>query len=74
MTHLIGNWSVGGSRTLCGLALKPDMLAVGCGGKDSRLREVRICFSKGGQPQPCGANEAQRKLCRSARMPVPPVR
>lgn len=55
-------------------ALRPDMMAVGCGGRDSRLREVRICFSKSGAPQSCGPNEAQRKLCRSDRMHVPPVR
>jgi ribonuclease T2 len=54
--------------------LRSDMIAVGCGGRDDRLREVRICFSKSGEPQSCGANEAQRKLCRSARMHVPPVR
>lgn len=55
-------------------ALKPDMLAVGCGGRDSRLREVRICFSKTGEPQSCGPNEAPRKLCRGTRLHVPPVR
>lgn len=55
-------------------ALKPDMIAVGCGGRDDRLREVRICFSKTGELQSCGANETQRKLCRSARVHVPPVR
>jgi ribonuclease T2 len=54
--------------------LDADMLAVGCGGRDDRLREVRICFSKSGEPRSCGANEAQRKLCRSSRMHVPPVR
>ena len=54
--------------------LRSDMIAVGCGGRDDRLREVRICFSKSGVPQSCGANEAQRKLCRSTRMHVPPVR
>ena len=54
--------------------LRSDMIAVGCGGRDDRLREVRICFSKGGVPQSCGANEAQRKLCRSSRMHLPPVR
>lgn len=54
--------------------LRADMIAVGCGGRDDRLREVRICFSKSGALQSCGANEAQRKLCRSSRMHVPPVR
>ena len=54
--------------------LEPDMLAVGCRGPGSRLREVRICFSKAGEPRSCGANEAQGKLCRGARVHVPPVR
>lgn len=55
-------------------ALKPAMLAVGCGGPGSRLREVRICFTKAGAPRACGANEDQGQLCRSGRMHVPPVR
>ncbi|MCC7253420.1 ribonuclease T [Hyphomicrobium sp.] len=54
--------------------LKPDMVAVACRGPGSRLREVRICFSKAGVPRSCGVNEDQGKLCRSARMHVPPVR
>jgi len=54
--------------------LKPDMLAVACRGPGSRLREVRICFSKEGRPRSCGANESQGRLCRSSRMHVPPVR
>ena len=29
--------------------LKPDMIAVQCGGSGNRLREVRICFDKGGE-------------------------
>jgi ribonuclease T2 len=54
--------------------LRPDMIAVGCGGPGSRFREVRICFSKTGEPTSCGINEAQTQLCRSRRMHVPPVR
>ena len=54
--------------------LKPDMVAVACRGPGSRLREVRICFSKAGVPRSCGANESQQRLCRGDRMHVPPVR
>lgn len=54
--------------------LRPDMIAVACRGPGSRLREVRICFSKTGDAISCGANERQGKLCRSSQMSVPPVR
>ncbi len=54
--------------------LKPEMIAVACGGPGSRLRDVRICFSRAGEPRACGSNEAQGRLCRSTRMHVPPVR
>ena len=54
--------------------LKPDMLAIQCGGAGSRLREVRICFSKTGEFRTCGRNENQRRLCSAERMYVPPVR
>jgi len=54
--------------------LRPDMLAVSCGGPGNRLREVRICFSKAGNLTPCGRNENQSRLCRANRMFVPPVR
>ena len=54
--------------------LKPDMIAVSCAGPGHRLREVRICFDKGGNLRACGANEEQRRLCSAARMYVPPVR
>jgi ribonuclease T2 len=54
--------------------LKPDMLAIQCGGAGSRLREVRICFSKTGEFRACGRNEDQRRLCSAERMYVPPVR
>lgn len=54
--------------------LKPDMVAVSCGGPGNRLREIRICFSKDGQPRGCGSNEDQRRLCSAAKMYVPPVR
>lgn len=55
-------------------ALKPDMIAVVCGGSGNRLREVRICFDKGGRLRSCGHNEDQRRLCSASRMYVPPVR
>ncbi len=54
--------------------LKPDMLAISCGGPGNRLKEVRVCFDKGGEFRACGANENQRRLCDAARMYVPPVR
>jgi ribonuclease T2 len=54
--------------------LKPDMIAVQCGGSGNRLREVRICFDKGGNFRACGRNENQRRLCSANRMYVPPVR
>ena len=54
--------------------LKPDMIAVQCGGSGNRLREVRICFDKGGNFRSCGHNENQRRLCSADRMYVPPVR
>ncbi|MEW5964842.1 MAG: ribonuclease T [Pseudomonadota bacterium] len=54
--------------------LEPDMLAVVCGGPGNRLREVRICFSKAGEPTSCGDNESQKRLCAARQMFVPPVR
>ena len=54
--------------------LRPDMIAVQCGGPGNRLREVRICFDKAGAFRACGANENQRRLCSADRMYVPPVR
>ncbi len=56
------------------LGLQPDMIAVSCGGAGNRLREVRICMTKDGDPRPCGKNENQRRLCSARRMYVPPVR
>lgn len=53
--------------------LKHEMLAVECRGSGSRLREVRICFSREGEFRSCGANE-RRSLCRANRMYVPPIR
>lgn len=54
--------------------LTSDMVSVACRGPGSRLREVRICFSKQGTLRACGPNEQQARLCRGTRMHVPPVR
>jgi ribonuclease T2 len=54
--------------------LKSDMLGVACGGPGNRMREVRICFTRDGEPTRCGRNEDQARLCRSPRMHVPPAR
>jgi ribonuclease T2 len=54
--------------------LMPENLAVTCGGTGNRMREVRVCFTRDGALRPCGVNEDARKLCRSPRVHVPPVR
>jgi ribonuclease T2 len=54
--------------------LRPEMMAIVCGGPGSRLRDIRVCFSKNGAPRACGVNEDQDRLCRSTRLNVPPVR
>lgn len=54
--------------------LRPDMMAISCGGPGNRLKEVRICFTKSGQLRPCGRNENQRRMCSARQMYVPPVR
>jgi ribonuclease T2 len=54
--------------------LKSGMIAVSCGSPGNRLRDVRICFNKGGAYRACGANEDQGRLCRADRLHVPPVR
>lgn len=54
--------------------LKPDMMAISCGGPGNRLKEVRICYTKSGQLRPCGHNENQRRMCSARQMYVPPVR
>ncbi len=54
--------------------LKPDMIAVSCGGAGNRMREVRICFNREGAFRACGRNEDQQRLCAAQRMFVPPVR
>ncbi|MDX2158489.1 MAG: ribonuclease T2 [Hyphomicrobiaceae bacterium] len=54
--------------------MKPESIAVACGGPGNRLREVRICFSREGMLRSCGSNEDARRLCRAQRLYVPPVR
>ncbi|PPD26691.1 MAG: ribonuclease T [Hyphomicrobium sp.] len=54
--------------------IKPDMMAISCGGPGNRLREIRVCFSKQGGLRTCGRNEDQRRLCSASKMFVPPVR
>ena len=53
--------------------LKSDMVAVECGGSGNKLSEIRICFSKDGEPQACSRNEIQH-ACRADKMYLPPVR
>ena len=54
--------------------LDRNMMAVVCAGPGNRFRELRVCFSKAGEPVRCGRNEAQQRLCRTQRMHVPPLR
>lgn len=54
--------------------LKPDAISVQCGNaRDrARLNEIRICFTRGLEPRPCGTNE--RRACRARQLVMPPVR
>jgi ribonuclease T2 len=54
--------------------MKPNMIAVDCSGPGNRVGDVRICFSKEGQPTGCSRNEDQRKMCSADKMYMPPVR
>jgi ribonuclease T2 len=54
--------------------LKPNMIGIACGGPGNRLTDVRICFSKEGQPTACTRNEDQRKMCSAPKVYLPPVR
>lgn len=51
--------------------LRPEMIAIAC---DERLKEVRLCLSRQGEPTACGHNENQRRMCANESMAVPPVR
>lgn len=53
--------------------LRPGMIAVDCD-KHGRLVEVHVCYSKAGEPQECGRNEVQAKMCRQDTISMPPVR
>lgn len=52
---------------------KPGMIAVDCD-KHGRLVEIHFCYSKTGEPQNCGRNEIQAKMCRQDTISMPPVR
>jgi ribonuclease T2 len=54
--------------------LKPDMVAVTCGGPGNQLTDVRICFTKDGAPTSCSRNEDQKRSCNAPKMYLPPVR
>lgn len=54
--------------------LEPEMIAVTCGGPGNRLKDMRVCFTKGGEFRACGANENEGRSCRAQKMHVPPVR
>jgi ribonuclease T2 len=54
--------------------LKPEMLAVTCGGPGNRLKDVRVCFDRDSAPRNCGPNESRQRLCRASRLHIPPVR
>jgi ribonuclease T2 len=51
----------------------PGMIAVDCD-KNGRLVEIHFCYSKAGEPQNCGRNEIQAKMCRQDAISMPPVR
>ncbi len=53
--------------------MNADMISISCS-RRKRLREVRICFTRAGDLRPCGANENQKRLCRSPKIVLPPVR
>lgn len=54
--------------------LRPEMMAVDCNGNGNRLREVRFCFTREGQPRACTRNEDQGRMCRADKVYMPPVR
>ena len=54
--------------------MKSDGIAVACDGPGPRLKEVRICFDKGGNFRSCGRNENQSRMCSAPRVYLPPVR
>jgi len=54
--------------------LGADAISVQCGNARDRARldEIRLCFTKGLEPRPCGANE--HRACRARQLVMPPVR
>lgn len=54
--------------------LRPNTIAIGCDGPANRLRDVRICMTKEGNPRSCGQNEWRGAACRAGVTHVPPVR
>lgn len=54
--------------------LAPDNISIHCGNARDRARLVgiRLCFTKGLEPRPCGTNE--RRACRARQLIMPPVR
>jgi len=54
--------------------MKADGIALECGGPGPRLKEVRICFDKGGAFRSCGRNENQSRMCSAPRVYLPPTR
>ncbi len=52
--------------------LKPEKIAVACGGR--RLKELRVCFSRDLKPRACGDNENRDRLCSRDEVVMPPVR
>ncbi len=54
--------------------LSADMITVHCGNRRdrARLRELRLCFTREGNPRACGPNE--RRSCRARVLVLPPVR
>lgn len=72
--QIVDTSSVIGEFVAANPGLKPDMMAVVCGGPGNRLREIRVCFSQDGHFRSCGYNENPRRLCDAPRVFVPPVR
>lgn len=54
--------------------LSPETMAVDCNASGNRLREVRFCFTRDGQPRACTRNEDQHRMCRAEQVYMPPVR
>ena len=52
--------------------LEPDMISIACKGRN--LGDLRICFGRDLRLRSCGVNEAQKKLCSSERIVMPPAR